>query len=115
MTTDSNVDFEKGLQDLDKGDYEEACDTFDSYVKTSTPGKREHANGLYWHGQAQLKLDQNEAARESLEKAEAEYRKLDNSQEELAGALTRLAEAHSSLDEHLTADQKLEEALELAK
>ncbi len=115
MTTESNLELEKGLQKLDTGDYEEACQSFDSYVKSRKPGNKDYANGLFWLGQAQLKLDDQEGARETLERAEKEYRKLKNCDEELAGALTRAAEAHSNLDEHLTADQKLEEALELGR
>ena len=115
----STSSFEKGLQLLDAGDYQ-ACEELFQDKLNEAPAKdrksKEYANNLLWLGHVQLKLDDNENARDNLIQAENLYRDLqgDNG-EELANAMTKHGEALTSLERTNEAHDKLEEALKIAK
>ena len=71
---------------------------------------------MLWLGHVQLKLDDNENARDNLCQAENLYRDLDgDNQEELANAMTKHGEALTSLERTSEAHDKLTEALEVGK
>ena len=115
----STSSFEKGLQLLDAGDYKACEDLFQNKLNEASDKERktrEYANNLLWLGHVQLKLDDNENARDNLSQAENLYRELGgDNQENLANAMTKHGEALTSLERTSEAHDKLEEALKLAK
>ena len=114
----STTSFEKGLQLLDSGDYVQAEEIFQSKLKSAEGSERKskkYANNLLWLGHVQLKLDDNQNARDNLSKAENLYKELSEVGEELANAMTKHAESLSNLERFDEAQEKLEEANELAR